>query len=116
MGSGSYFPPPVKALPAPGKIRGTRIANRCGSKCPTVFKMVPAPLVESVFDREPWGYRPGHSVLNTAVAMGQRYCDWRWSVESDTHCLLNNIDHGLLLRTVRKRYGILACFGTSKDD
>ena len=53
MGSGSYFPPPVKAVPIPKKSGGTRIlgvptvADRVAQ---TVVKKVLEPLLEPVFD------------------------------------------------------------------
>ena len=71
MGSGSYFPPPVKAVPIPKKSGGTRIlgvptvADRVAQ---TVVKMVLGPLLEPVFDRNSYGYRPGRSALD-AIAL-----------------------------------------------
>jgi DNA replication protein DnaC len=55
MSSGSYFPPPVKAVPIPKKSGGIRIlgvptvADRVAQ---TVVKMVLEPMLEPVFDRE----------------------------------------------------------------
>src|SRR5262249_29018041 len=71
MGSGSYFPPPVKAVPIPKKSGGTRIlgvptvADRVAQ---TVVKLVLEPVLEPVFDRDSFGYRPGRSALD-AVAL-----------------------------------------------
>ena len=62
MRSGSYFPPPVKAVPIPKKSGGTRllgvptVADRVAQ---TVVKKVLEPVLESVFDRDSFGYRPG---------------------------------------------------------
>src|SRR6266571_4073195 len=71
MASGSYFPPPVKAVPIPKKSGGVRIlgvptvADRVAQ---TVVKTVLEPVLESVFDRDSFGYRPGRSALD-AVAL-----------------------------------------------
>ena len=71
MGSGSYFPPPVKAVPIPKKSGGTRllgvptVADRVAQ---TVVKMVLEPVLEPVFDTNSFGYRPGRSALD-AVAL-----------------------------------------------
>lgn len=105
MASGSYFPPPVKAVPIPKKCGGTRIlgvptvADRVAQ---TVVKMVLEPMLEPVFDRNSYGYRPGRSALD-AVALVRRRC-WEddWVVEFDIKGLFDNIDHELLLRAVRK--------------
>jgi RNA-directed DNA polymerase len=105
MGSGSYFPPPVKAVPIPKKSGGTRmlgvptVADRVAQ---TVVKMVLEPVLEPVFDDNSFGYRPGRSALD-AVALVRRRC-WKydWVVEFDIKGLFDNIDHELLLRAVRK--------------
>src|SRR5512142_2401813 len=64
MESGSYFPPPVKAVPIPKKSGCTRIlgvptvADRVAQ---TVVKQVLEPILEPVFDSNSFGYRPGRS-------------------------------------------------------
>ncbi len=75
MASGSYFPPPVKAVSIPKKSGGTRtlgvptVADRVAQ---TAVKMVLEPLLEPVFDRDSFGYRPGRSALD-AVALVRRW-------------------------------------------
>ena len=75
MGSGSYFPPPVKAVPIPKKSGGTRIlgvptvADRVAQ---TVVKRVIEPLLEPVFDRDSYGYRPGRSALDAVAVVRRR--------------------------------------------
>lgn len=109
MGSGSYFPPPVKAVPIPKKSGGTRIlgvptvADRVAQ---TAVKMVLEPLLEPVFDRDSFGYRPGRSALD-AVALVRRRCwEYDWVVEFDIKGLFDNIDHKLLMRAVHKHCSI----------
>ena len=105
MGSGSYFPPPVKAVPIPKKSGGTRIlgvptvADRVAQ---TVVKMVLEPLLEPVFDRNSYGYRPGRSALDAVALVRRRSWEYDWVVEFDIKGLFDNIDHKLLLRAVRK--------------
>ena len=66
MGSGCYFPPPVKAVPIPKKSGGTRtlgvptVADRVAQ---TVVKIVLEPLLEPVFDRDSFGYRPANAAV-----------------------------------------------------
>lgn len=71
MASGSYFPPPVKAVPIPKSSGGTRIlgvptVSDRGAQ--TVVKLALEPLLEPVFDENSFGYRPGKSA-HDAIAV-----------------------------------------------
>ncbi len=71
MSSGSYFPPPVKAVEIPKKSGGKRIlgvptvADRIAQ---VVAKMHFEPMVEPYFHLDSYGYRPGKSAMD-AVAV-----------------------------------------------
>ena len=105
LSSGSYFPPPVKAVPIPKKGGGERIlgvptvADRVAQ---TVVKDYLEPILEPCFLDDSYGYRPGRS-CHDALAITRKRC-WRydWVLEFDIRGLFDNIDHGLLLRAVRK--------------
>lgn len=105
MSSGSYFPPPVKAVAIPKKSGGERIlgvptvADRVAQM---VVKKTFEPTVEPTFLPDSYGYRPGRSALD-AVGVTRARC-WRydWVLEFDVKGLFDNIDHELLLRAVRK--------------
>lgn len=105
MASGSYFPPPVKAVSIPKKSGGVRIlgvptvADRVAQ---TVVKQVLEPVLEPVFDRDSFGYRPGRSALDAVALVRRRSWKYDWVVEFDIKGLFDNIDHELLLRAVRK--------------
>jgi RNA-directed DNA polymerase len=109
MSSGCYFPPPVKAVEIPKKEKGTRIlgiptvADRIAQM---VTKAYFEPTVEPYFLPDSYGYRPGRSAID-AVAVTRKRC-WRydWVLEFDIKGLFDNIDHGLLLRAVRKHTDI----------
>ena len=109
MGSGSYFPPPVKAVPIPKKSGGTRVlgvptvADRVAQ---TVVKKVLEPLLEPVFDGNSYGYRPGRSALDAVAVVRRRSWDYDWVVEFDIKGLFDNIDHELLMRAVRKHCSV----------
>ena len=85
MSSGSYFPPPVRAVEIPKK-GGTRIlgvptiADRIAQ---TVVAMCLEPQVEPVFHADSYGYRPGRSALD-AVSVCRPRC-WRtdWVIDLD---------------------------------
>ena len=105
MSSGSYFPPPVKAVEIPKKNGGVRILG-----IPTVSdriaqmtaKLVFEPEVEPIFHPDSYGYRPGKSAID-AVRVTRTRC-WRydWVLEFDIKGLFDNIDHELLMKAVRK--------------
>ena len=105
MSSGTYFPPPVRAVPIPKKSGGQRIlgvttvADRVAQM---VVKQIIEPTLDSVFLADSYGYRPRKSALD-AVAVTRERC-WRydWVLEFDIKGLLDNIDHELLLRAIRK--------------
>jgi RNA-directed DNA polymerase len=107
--SGSYFPPPVKAVSIPKKSGGTRIlgvptvADRVAQ---TVVKMILEPMLEPVFDRDSYGYRPGRSALDAVAVVRRRCREYDWVVEFDIKGLFDNIDHELLLRAVRKHCSV----------
>lgn len=105
MSSGSYLPPPVKAVEIPKKNGGLRvlgiptIADRIAQM---TVKMYFEPMVEPYFYPDSYGYRPGKSALE-AIRITRRRC-WRyhWILEYDIKGLFDNIDHKLLMRAVRK--------------
>jgi RNA-directed DNA polymerase len=109
LSSGSYVPPPVKGVPIPKKSGGTRllgvptVADRVAQ---TAVKLMFEPLVEPVFHRDSYGYRPNKSALDAIAIVRRRSWDYDWVVEFDIKGLFDNIDHELLLRAVRKHCSI----------
>src|SRR3954464_6733649 len=105
MASGSYFPPPVKAVPIPKKSGGVRIlgvptvADRVAQ---TVVKLVLEPVLEPLFHRDSFGYRPGRSALDAVALVRRHSWEYDWVVEYDIRGLFDNIDHELLLKAVRR--------------
>lgn len=103
MSSGSYIPPPVKAVPIPKKSGGTRIlgvptvSDRIAQ---TVVKMLLEPILEPVFDEDSFGYRPGKSAHDAIAVTRKRCWQYDWVVEFDIRGLFNNIDHGRLMKAL----------------
>ncbi len=105
MSSGTYFPPPVKAVAIPKKSGGERIlgvptvADRVAQ---TVVKTIFEPAIEAIFLPDSYGYRPGKSALD-AVGVTRKRC-WQsdWVLEWDIKGLFDNISHDLLLKAVKK--------------
>lgn len=105
MSSGSYFPPPVKAVPIPKKTGGERILGipTVGDRiCQTVVKLVFEPLVEKVFLPDSYGYRPNKSALDAVGVTRERCWRYDWVLEFDIKGLFDNIPHELLMKAVCK--------------
>ena len=105
MSSGTYFPPPVKAVPIPKKTGGERILG-----VPTVsdriaqmvVKLTFEPCVEPHFLQDSYGYRPNKSAINAIGITRQRCWKYDYVLEFDIKGLFDNIDHELLMKAVRK--------------
>jgi RNA-directed DNA polymerase len=105
MSSGSYFPPPVRAVSIPKKTGGERIlgvptvADRVAQM---VVKQVIEPNLDTVFLADSYGYRPRKSALDAVGVTRERCWKYDWVLEFDIKGLFDNIDHELLLRAVRR--------------
>ena len=105
MSSGTYFPPPVKAVPIPKKTGGERILG-----VPTVsdriaqmvVKLTFEPCVEPHFLEDSYGYRPNKSAIDAIGITRQRCWKYDYVLEFDIKGLFDNIDHDLLLKAVKK--------------
>lgn len=105
MSSGTYFPPPVKAVPIPKKQGGFRtlgVPTVSDRICQTVVKLVFEPMVEPFFLPDSYGYRPNKSALDAIGVTRQRCWKYDWVLEFDIRALFDNIDHELLMKAVRK--------------
>jgi RNA-directed DNA polymerase len=105
LSSGSYFPPPVKAVAIPKSGGGSRVLgvptvdDRIAQ---TVAAMYLERQVEPIFHRDSYGYRPGRSALD-AVAVCRERC-WRddWVIDLDVRAFFDSVDHSLMLKAVAR--------------
>lgn len=105
LSSGSYFPPPVRAVEIPKKNGGTRLLG-----VPTVedriaqmvVRMYFEPSVDKIFCKDSYGYRPNKNAIEAIKVTRERCWKYDWVLEFDIKGLFDNIDHNLLMRAVRK--------------
>jgi RNA-directed DNA polymerase len=103
LSSGSYFPPPVRAVEIPKRDGGSRVlgvptvADRIAQ---TVVAGYLEPGVEPHFHPDSYGYRPGRSALD-AVGVCRERC-WRsdWVLDLDIRSFFDSVPHDLVLRAV----------------
>ncbi|MER9546721.1 group II intron reverse transcriptase/maturase [Mesorhizobium sp. M0437] len=109
MSSGSYFPPPVRAVPIPKKSgEGQRILG-----VPTVsdriaqmvVKQLIKPDLDQIFLKDSYGYRPGKSALVAVGVTRQRCWKYDWVLEFDIKGLFGSLSHEWMLRFVEHRVG-----------
>jgi RNA-directed DNA polymerase len=104
LSSGSYFPPPVKAVAIPKKTGGERVLGvpTVGDRiAQMVIKLAVEPYIEPHFLADSYGYRPGKSALDAIDVTRKRCWKYDWVLEFDIKGLFDNLSHDLLLKAVR---------------
>jgi RNA-directed DNA polymerase len=106
MSSGSYFPPPVRAVAIPKKNGdGERILGvpTVGDRiAQMVVKQLIEPVLDPIFLPDSYGYRPRKSALDAIGVTRERCWKYDWVFEFDIRGLFDNLPHDLLLKAVRK--------------
>ena len=97
MSSGSYFPPPVKAVEIPKPHGGgTRVLGvPCAADriAQTVVAARLEKAVEPIFHHDSYGYRPRRSALDAVAACRKRCWKKDWVIDLDVEKFLDASSH-----------------------
>jgi RNA-directed DNA polymerase len=106
MASGSYFPPPVRAVDIPKKsgqgVRTLGVPTVADRVAQTVAKMHLEPIVEPLFHPDSYAYRPGRSAHDALRACRERCWRTDWVIDLDIQAFFDSVDHDLMLDLVRR--------------
>jgi RNA-directed DNA polymerase len=104
LSSGSYFPPPVKAVPIPkagGKgVRILGVPTVDDRIAQTTAAMYLEREVEPVFHPDSYGYRPRRSALDAVGRCRERCWKSDWVIDLDIRAFFDSVDHTLMLKAV----------------
>jgi RNA-directed DNA polymerase len=104
MGSGSYFPPPVRRGEIPqdkGGVRALGMPTVSERRAQRVVKREREPIGERSFPPDSEGYRPGKSAMEAGGGARQRCGRDAWALPLDVIGCFDNLARTLLRRAVR---------------
>ncbi len=104
MSSGSYFPPPVKAVEIPkphgGGTRVLGVPTVADRIAQTVVALALGARTESIFHDDSYGYRPGRSALQAVRRCRERCLKKDWVLDLDVQKFFDSVDHDLMVKAV----------------
>lgn len=104
LSSGSYFPPPVKAVEIPkagGKgVRLLGVPTVADRIAQTVVRMYLERKIEPIFHPDSYGYRPGKSALDAVGTCRQRCWRTDWVIDLDIRAFFDTVPWDLVLKAV----------------
>ena len=104
MSSGTYFPPPVRAVEIPkphgGGTRVLGVPTVADRIAQTVVALQLLPRMESIFHSDSYGYRPGRSPLAAVKKCRERCWKKDWVLDLDVQKFFDSVDHELVVKAV----------------
>jgi RNA-directed DNA polymerase len=104
MSSGTYFPPPVRAVEIPkphgGGTRVLGVPTIADRIAQTVVALQLLPRMESIFHSDSYGYRPGRSPLMAVKKCRERCWKKDWVLDLDVQEFFDSVDHDLMVKAV----------------
>ena len=105
MSSGTYFPPPVRAVEIPkphgGGTRMLGVPTVADRIAQTVVAAELERTVEPIFHADSYGYRPGRSALDAVAACRQRCWKTDWVVDLDIQKFFDSVPWDLVVKAVQ---------------
>lgn len=104
MSSGTYFPPPVKAVEIPkphgGGTRVLGVPTVADRVAQTVVALSLEARTEAIFHRDSYGYRPRRSALDALTVCRLRCQKRDWVLDLDIQKFFDSVDHDLMVKAV----------------
>ena len=104
MSSGTWFPPPVRAVEIPkphgGGVRMLGVPTIADRVAQTVVAMQLEPVVEPRFHPDSYGYRPGRSAHDALAACRQRCWKYDWVIDLDVQKFFDEVPWDLIVKAV----------------
>lgn len=105
MSSGTYFPPPVRAVEIPkphgGGTRILGVPTVTDRIAQTVVARQLQPRTESIFHDDSFGYRPGRSAHDALERCRQRCWQKDWVLDCDIQKFFDSLEHRLVVKAVK---------------
>lgn len=104
MSSGSYFPPPVKAVEIPkkdGKKRKLGIPTVTDRIAQMVVKLMLEPVIDPIFHENSFGYRPNKSAHQAIHLAKQRCWKYNWVIDLDIKGFFDQMNHDLVMKALK---------------
>lgn len=104
MSSGSYFPPPVRAVEIPkphgNGVRVLGVPTIADRVAMTAAAMFLEPLVEPRFHPDSYGYRPNKSALEAVGTCRRRCWSYDWAIDLDVQKFFDEAPWDLIIKAV----------------